>query len=50
MVKELEVHLDRKSWAKSVKYVLETFGFADVWVIQVVADTSTFMPSFLKKN
>ena len=49
MLNEIEVFPDRNSWAKSVKNLLENYGFNFVWVNQGVENEELFLSIFKQR-
>ena len=47
VLNDLEVFPNKISWAKFVKYILESNGFYNVWLNQGVEATDLFMKIFI---
>ena len=45
----MQVHPERSSWVKSVKQLLESLGFSNVWLSQGVGDVTRFMSIFKER-
>lgn len=49
MLNDLELHPNKSNWASSVKYLLESLGFNDVWYSQGVGNVNLFLTIFKQR-
>ena len=49
MLNDLELHPNKSNWASSVKYLLESVGFNDVWYSQGVGNVNLFLTIFKQR-
>ena len=43
MLSDIELYPNKTNWAKLVKHLLESLGFADAWLYQSVGNTDLFL-------